>query len=128
MPIDYSKYPDNWKTEIVPRILKRADNKCESCGLENKSFVFSVEYYMRHNGKYGYRKIWFRDNRDALRECFGKKIKSVYVVLTVAHLDHDEGNKNVSDDRLMALCQVCHLRYDAKEKMRRICSKEPQLF
>lgn len=23
MPIDYSKYPPNWKTEIVPRILNR---------------------------------------------------------------------------------------------------------
>lgn len=34
------------------------------------------------------------------------------VVLTVAHLDHDE--TNVSDANLAALCQRCHLRYDAK--------------
>lgn len=24
MPIDYSKYPPNWKTEIVPAVLERA--------------------------------------------------------------------------------------------------------
>ena len=34
------------------------------------------------------------------------------VVLTVAHLDHDIGNN--SDDNLAALCQRCHLRYDAR--------------
>jgi len=35
MPCDYKKYPANWKTEIRPRILKRAKNKCEFCRVEN---------------------------------------------------------------------------------------------
>ena len=30
MPVDYSKYPPNWKT-IVDRIKKRANGKCEFC-------------------------------------------------------------------------------------------------
>jgi hypothetical protein len=34
------------------------------------------------------------------------------VVLTVAHLDHDPGN--CDDDNLVALCQRCHLSYDAE--------------
>lgn len=34
------------------------------------------------------------------------------VVLTTAHLDHNPAN--CTDDNLMALCQRCHLRYDAK--------------
>ncbi len=34
------------------------------------------------------------------------------VVLTVAHLDHNPRNNN--DDNLKALCQKCHLAYDAK--------------
>lgn len=34
------------------------------------------------------------------------------VVLTVAHLDHQP--ENVSDENLMAMCQRCHLTYDAK--------------
>lgn len=42
MPIDYKKYPANWKTEIRPRILERAQNRCELCGVEN--------YTIRDNG------------------------------------------------------------------------------
>lgn len=34
------------------------------------------------------------------------------VVLTIAHLDHDHENHAVTDDRLAALCQACHLGYD----------------
>lgn len=40
MPIDYSKYPPNWKTEIRPRILNRANNKCECCGIPNGIKIF----------------------------------------------------------------------------------------
>ena len=50
--------------------------------------------------------------------------KKVKVILTIAHLDHDEENHNVSMDRLKALCQLCHLRYDAKEKYRRQKTKK----
>jgi 5-methylcytosine-specific restriction endonuclease McrA len=35
------------------------------------------------------------------------------VVLTTAHLDHNPAN--CADNNLMALCQRCHLRYDAKQ-------------
>jgi len=48
----------------------------------------------------------------------------VTVVLTIAHLDHDETNFNVPLNRLAALCQRCHLRYDVKEKARRRHAKK----
>lgn len=35
------------------------------------------------------------------------------VILTVAHLDHNPAN--CDDDNLVALCQRCHLGYDAEE-------------
>lgn len=35
------------------------------------------------------------------------------VILTVAHLDHNPSN--CDDDNLVALCQRCHLKYDAEE-------------
>lgn len=38
------------------------------------------------------------------------------VVLTVAHLDHTPAN--CSDSNLAALCQRCHLRYDAEHHRR----------
>ena len=34
------------------------------------------------------------------------------IVLTIAHLDHDHKNINVSLSRLKALCQKCHLKLD----------------
>ena len=108
MPIDYSKYPKNWKTEIRPRILKRANNCCEFCGIENNSTVY------REKNKSG--TIWHRKMEEAPIHWRNYPIK---VVLTIAHLDHDETNHNVKDERLAALCQLCHLRYDAKEKYRR---------
>lgn len=40
----------------------------------------------------------------------------VWIVLTIAHLDHDPTNNGAPGDRpnLAALCQKCHNRHDAK--------------
>lgn len=91
MPIDYSKYPAEWHA-ISKRIrFKRAGNRCEWCGAEN---------YKPHPKT-------------------GSK-----VILTVAHLgtpypDGSPGDKtdkhDVRDENLAALCQKCHLAYDADE-------------
>jgi hypothetical protein len=39
------------------------------------------------------------------------------VILTTAHLDHMP--ENCDDDNLKAMCQRCHLSYDAAERKRR---------
>lgn len=93
MPIDYSNYPPNWKTEIVPRIRKRSGGRCEcmgECGL--------------HKTTSGPRRCC---------ELNGEKAKWAKgkIVLTVAHLNHDP--MDCRDENLKALCQRCHLRYDA---------------
>lgn len=127
MPIDYKRYPPNWKTEIVPRILERAQNRCENegCDFKNGEYVWSVKYCGRVTG-------WFRDYDDTYKYPKSYEIKNgeqvrnpkhVRVVLTVAHLDHDETNHQVSDERLRAFCQLCHLRYDANEKYRLVNNK-----
>jgi hypothetical protein len=41
-----------------------------------------------------------------------KKMNCTKIVLTIAHLDNDHRNCDVADDRLLALCQQCHLRMD----------------
>ncbi len=121
MPIDYTKYPKNWKSEIVPFVLERDEHKCKFCGLENKDEVISIKINVSLGGAPKIRTLWFRDQSDfarALHLCGGDG-KKVKVVLTVAHLDHDEANHDVKMDRLAALCQYCHLNYDAKEKSKR---------
>ena len=129
MPIDYKKYPKNWLKEIRPRIMQRANDTCEcdGCDFIHLEEVWAVRYRGRTIG-------WFRDFNQANSQpktIEGKRNKKsgkveivpnpkkVKVILTIAHLDHDETNHDVKDDRLMAMCQICHLRYDAKEKYRR---------
>ena len=57
-PENRHRYPSNWK-EIRERILKRANDCCEFCGVKNHTY--------RYNPKTG---------------------KDAYIVLTIAHLDH----------------------------------------
>lgn len=130
MPTDYKRYPPNWKTEIRPAIMKRANNTCEGngCNFKHGQIVWAVRYKGITTG-------WYSDYAEAIKHPIsiekknGVEIpnpKQVKVVLTIAHLDHDETNFNVSYDRLAAMCQLCHLRYDAKEKYRRLTEKTKQ--
>ena len=128
MPIDYSRYPPNWKSEIVPRILERANHCCEKCGVPNKAILTSIPLKVREGDRYKTRRIWITDASDVKRllplmDTEYDGAKKITVVLTIAHLDHDEENHEVSDDRLQAMCQICHLNYDAKEKHRRRLEK-----
>lgn len=84
MPCDYSKYPANWKTEIRPRILERSKT---DDGIEKCEWC----------GVPNRRQLVNRESR---------------VVLTIAHLNHDTTDNR--DENLAALCQRCHLTYDAK--------------
>jgi len=90
MPIDYKKYSKDWKTRSRFIRFYRAANKCEVCGAINYSYV----------NKYT-RELCLQDEENTIR-----------IVLTVAHLDHDINNNSFFN--LKAMCQKCHLSYDAK--------------
>jgi len=65
MPIDYKKYPTDWK-ERRERILKRAKNKCEFCGTLNGDFG-----YRDKDGKfYSYKIIADALDRGAVNDLF----------------------------------------------------------
>lgn len=120
MPIDYSKYPPNWKTEIRPAILKRAGDCCEECGVENYAMVKwnpEEKQYQRGCGNLycdelgrGERPYW--EALDAAKHWneFEEDGKWIVIVLTVSHLDHNVQNNDPSN--LKALCQRCHLNHD----------------
>jgi len=117
MPVNYKKYPPNWFTEIRPRIMKRANNACEvtGCCFVHLSWVLSVKLNGKTLG-------WFIDESEAkniAKRNTGSIIKPVKVIITVAHLNHDEENNDISDEMLMAMCQLHHLRYDVEEKIKR---------
>jgi len=138
--IDYSKYPPNWRSEIVPRIKARAgevldesgkivtEARCEWCNVTN--------HETGARDRFG---VWRQEN--AIHnmnsgqgiDLYGEFPKMVTIVLTTAHLDHDKENHEVRDDRLAALCQRCHLNYDrghhlAVQKRNRESRKGPTLF
>lgn len=98
MPCDWSRYPKNWKTEIRPRILAREENRCKWCHAENGA---SLPKPCCDEASY--------NERGKCHSCGRRRPR---VVLTVAHLDHDTTNN--TDDNLAALCQRCHLTYDAR--------------
>ena len=88
MPMDRSLYPKDWE-EIAERIKHEADWVCQVCG-----------------------RVCKRPGQ-TLKD-FTHEPKPVQFVLTVAHLDHQPGNCDPSN--LVAMCSVCHLRYDSKRK------------
>lgn len=119
MPINKDKYPPNWDSEIRPRILERDQHKCVFCGVSNYAEgirtifgeLVSDDQFMSDCAILG--------PSAALKYGDLHKVRIIKIVLTIAHLDHDEENWEVKDERLASLCQRCHLRYDAPEKKRR---------
>ena len=124
MPIDYRNYPDNWKTEIRPSILKRAENKCEKCGVENYAVGWRENGWFIHAMTFksgNRRKRWlfstYKQARIAADSCnkelklVGINKKCIVIVLTIAHLNHDIADNR--EDNLKALCQRCHNVMDA---------------
>ena len=119
MPVNYRNYPDNWKTGIRPKILDRAGNRCEFCGIKNKSFGFRDSEGVFHAlDRVQMRRFEEQDEPP----------KIIQIVLTVAHLDHDVTNNDLMEhggpalprpeSNLRALCQKCHLNYDAEHHQR----------
>lgn len=119
MPIresEKARYPKNWK-EIRDEAVRRAGHKCEFCGVKNYATIKRIGETWRKlsaqewdlvdsSVKYGGHSM-----ASAL-----KKFGFVKIVLTVAHLDHTP--ENCAPDNLKALCQKCHLSYDAQHHAR----------
>ena len=107
-------YPKDWDA-ISRRVRDRAGNKCEFCGVANYALGG------RHNGKFydanplgekALRLEWPKPGEHWWCVGHGDKLRIIRIVLTVAHLNHDE--TDCRDENLKALCQRCHLTYDAK--------------
>jgi hypothetical protein len=122
MPINYKAYPPNWH-ETRHRILERENHCCKFCGVDNYAYIVRGKFealaaYQDNEGL-----IWSAEARELLgdtsegHELEEAAAKPTKVVLTIAHLDHDASNWDVSDERLAALCQRCHLRYDMPSKV-----------
>lgn len=89
MPIDYNDYPDDWH-ELSQRIrFGRAAGRCEGTPEYPDCKAAHGEPHPETGSK---------------------------VILTVAHMDHDVENNDPAN--LRALCQRCHLSWDAEHHAR----------
>jgi hypothetical protein len=116
-------YGKQWRTETRPRVLLRAGNKCEQCGVPNHTNVMRaagwwtapaqlgaiIEYLDRTRTQEFY---WTPPNGDPAQLLgFPPLIcRWVYIRLGVAHLNHTAGDDR--DENLRAVCQWCHLNLD----------------
>lgn len=117
MPIDYNHYPSNWLSEIRPAVLLRAQNVCECCGVGNYQVVrWENNAYQSYGPK---QPESFKKARSILIEAQASHFYGDWkiIVLTIAHLDHDVTNNEMSN--LKALCQRCHLNHDRQDNARR---------
>jgi len=115
-PENRDRYPDNWKSEIRPRILERAKHKCEQCRAPDRTVIArgegnDADTYMLEHGE-----VFHADTGDYIGLCRGSEFdgRPVVVILTVSHLDH--APENCDDSNLRALCQRCHNRHDAPHR------------
>lgn len=107
-------YGREWRTVTRPRILARAGDKCEQCGVPNHTEVLRVGgWWLEPLRSERVEQRW-RDERGARHQnaiaAPHGPARVIRVILTVAHLNHVAGDDR--DENLKALCQWCHLNYD----------------
>lgn len=107
-PENRKRYPPEWR-EIRAGILARADNRCEKCGVPN-----GVIGYREPGGAFN--PLAGRGFRVSYVQSLHPEVRVFQIVLTVAHLDHVP--EHCKPSNLKALCQRCHLRYDAAHHAR----------
>jgi len=99
--------PAKWRA-IRERILARAGHACEWCGVPNREHVW------RRGDEW--EPCDETESEGEATAMLSDGWRFVRIVLTIAHLDHDPTNN--SERNLRALCQKCHLGYDAKHHAR----------
>ena len=110
-PENQKLYPKDWKA-ISRRIrFERAGGKCEQCEAKHDSYGYRDTEGRYHMIAEDETFLGMEAEAIALEGLDGET-KVVRIVLTVAHLNHDPTDNR--EENLKALCQRCHLRYDAK--------------
>lgn len=109
------RYPKEWRT-IVTGILLRAGERCEctgQCGAAHDGGRCDAPQHAMIDRERGGR--WREHHCDDV--CAARRCEATRVVLTCAHLDHDEQHN--APENLLAACQRCHLQLDRADNLAR---------
>lgn len=109
------RYPPNWKA-IRDGIVLRGNNACETCRAPSRELIVRGCKGGRDEGTYmlPHGEVFDAETGEYRGLARGSEYDGVgiiQVVLTVAHLDHDEN--------LRSWCQYHHLKHDAADNARR---------
>ena len=120
MPIrasEKARYPNDWP-QISLAIRERAGQKCEECRVRNYALGGRSPdgrfWPASPNGESSLGLSWPEPGEFARCSGWPHPLRIIRIILTVAHLDHTPENNDPAN--LRALCQRCHIRYDAKMK------------
>jgi len=116
-----NRYPKDWP-RIRAEIRARAGERCEQCCAPNGATIARGAKGTPAAGTYMLEDGTVRDAVTGadLGRARGTEYdadRHIVVVLTVAHLDHDEQNNDPAN--LRALCQRCHLSHDREDNAAR---------
>ncbi len=108
-------YPIDWPQLSDWVRFKRAGARCERCARPHLNIVAHLG-----DGRWwdAAARRWRSDRGKRIAVKGGvalAKVRTTYVVLACAHLDHDPGNSDPAN--LAALCQRCHMIHDAAEHL-----------
>lgn len=116
-PENLNRYPADWP-HIRGRILRRAGNRCEQCGVANGHLGGRLPdgtFCPAVPEERMLRLVWPKPGTSsACVRPSGKdwvRLRIIRIVLTIAHLNHVV--EDCTDENLKALCQRCHLAHDA---------------
>ena len=105
-------YPIDWQQISEAIRFGRAGARCEQCSRPHLSYVAHLG-----DGRWwdGPARCWrnHRGRRVAVKGVVLTSVRTTYVVLACAHLNHDPGDSTPGN--LRALCQRCHIIHDAAE-------------
>lgn len=112
-PENVARYPADWP-QVRQRILDRARNRCEWCGVHNHDWGWRDEAGTFHRVRKG-PLIDAHIGAKPLRPPFDVAsdqgtLHIIEIILTIAHLNHQP--EDCRPENLRAGCQQCHLRYD----------------
>lgn len=117
MTFHRERYPSNWP-EVRASIVERAGNACECTGQCGECLArCAAPNHARICRRIDTPSSW--EPAEAIGDRFPPEDfrPALRVVLTVAHVDHVESNNDPSN--LLALCQRCHLKMDARDNASR---------
>lgn len=99
-PENAPRYPPDWPAISYRVRVIRAGGRCECTGQCGRSHVGEVA----------------GETRCGARNGMMHPVTGSWVVLTTAHLDHVP--EHCDELNLLAMCQACHLAYDAEHHAR----------